>query len=149
MRAQVVAHQVEIPTPPREFAGHDWRDAPAAPLDVVAWLDERDRLQGIGSYALPFEAPTELPPRPVIMRTHRLRGPHDLDAEIGAMDVEIRASSRTRSTEPLLLASRSRSSLGATPRLSSRSSRRISRWDSIAAFVTSPAISGATLPMRS
>jgi hypothetical protein len=78
-----------LPIPPKEFAGHDWRDAPAAPLDVVAWLDARECIYHEQCPREPFERP--LPLRPVIMRTHRLRGPSNLDAEIIAMDPEVRS----------------------------------------------------------
>jgi len=87
---KIVESRLTFPSA-EDYVGHDWRDSPSAPLDIVAWLDDRFCPRHLEcSYQSPFDEPTDLPSRPVIMRTHRLRGPPDLDAEIAASDAETR-----------------------------------------------------------
>jgi len=73
-----------------------WHDAPAAPLDVVAWLDERDRILGFSfSKTRDLFPPPPPPAKPTkLQKTHRLAGPATLDAEIDALDVDVRACIR-------------------------------------------------------
>jgi hypothetical protein len=85
---------------PTEFAGHDWRDAVAAPLDVNEWIDERDCAARRWCPRV-AAAPGPLPrPKPTLVRTHRLSGPRDLDGDIAALDVDVRACFRSADAVP-------------------------------------------------
>ena len=77
----------------------EWEQAPAAPLHVVAWLDERQRIWDSNS-ELSLPPPPRLhvrrdandTPRPVRFRVvlHRLIGPATLDAELRSVTPLVR-----------------------------------------------------------
>ena len=93
-----------LPPPPTDYAAHSWHDAPAAPLDIIPWLDQRD-VAG----PRPFDDRQYPPPEPVarpveLAPTHRLVGPASLDAELRAVDPLVRgcyrASAAMRAATP-------------------------------------------------
>jgi hypothetical protein len=79
-------------SPPHDFANHSWHDAPPAPLDVLAWLDQRAIAHGDPPWrdCVLFCGRDPPPPRARLIPTHSMGGPPALDLELHALHPLIR-----------------------------------------------------------